>query len=383
MSAGPLDGLKVVELAGLGPAPFASMVLAGLGADIIRVDRPTKVDRLGDPRHDLLNRGRPCIAVDLKNPEGVDAVRRLCDSADVLIEGFRPGVAERLGLGPDELLARNPRLVYGRMTGWGQDGPLANEVGHDINYIAITGALAAVGRADSGPVPPLNLFGDFGGGAMLLVCGVLAALHERQTSGQGQVVDAAMVDGVTMLMSMIYGFRNQSIWTDQRQNNMLDGGAPFYDTYECSDGGWIAVGAIEVQFFAAFEEGLGIGPIGPQLDKAQWPAMKARVAARFKEKTRDEWAAIFAGTDACVAPVLSMPEAATHPHVVARGALVEEDGILTPGVAPRFSRTPGVITRPSSVSGQDTREGLSHWGFSDDEIAKLEASGAVVQADFS
>ncbi|HVU74125.1 MAG TPA: CaiB/BaiF CoA-transferase family protein [Mycobacteriales bacterium] len=379
MGAGPLDGLKVVELAGLGPAPFAAMVLAGLGADIIRVDRPVKVDRFSDPRNDLLNRGRPCIAVDLKNPEGVDAVRRLCDAADVLIEGFRPGVAERLGLGPDELLARNPRLVYGRMTGWGQDGPLAPEVGHDINYIAITGALHAVGRKDSGPVPPLNLVGDFGGGAMLLVCGVLAALHERQTSGRGQVVDAAMVDGVTMLMAMIYGFRNQSIWTDERQDNMLDGGAPFYDTYECADGGWIAVGAIETQFFAAFEERLGIGPLGNQLDRAQWPEQKARIAARFKEKTRDEWAAVFAGSDACVAPVLSMPEAPQHPHVIARGALTEEDGILTPGVAPKFSRTPGALTRPSSVSGQDTREGLSHWGFSDDEIAGLEASGAVVQ----
>ena len=377
MGTGPLDGLKVVELAGLGPAPFASMVLAGLGADIIRVDRPSKVERIGDPRHDLLNRGRPCIAVDLKNPDGVEAVRRLCDSADVLIEGFRPGVAERLGLGPDELTARNPRLVYGRMTGWGQDGPLASEVGHDIDYIAITGALHAVGRKDSGPVPPLNLFGDFGGGGMLLVCGVLAAVHERQTSGRGQVVDAAMVDGVTMLMSMVYAFRNQGIWSDERQDNMLDGGAPFYDTYECKDGKWIAVGAIETQFYAALEERLG--PIGPQLDKPTWPQMKATIAERFKEKTRDEWVEVFAGSDACVAPVLSMPEAARHPHVIARGALAETDGILTPGVAPKLSRTPGAFSRPSSVSGQDTREGLAHWGFSADEITALEASGAVAQ----
>jgi alpha-methylacyl-CoA racemase len=379
VGTGPLDGLKVVELAGLGPAPFAAMVLAGLGADVIRVDRPSYVQRIGDARHDLLNRGRPCIAIDLKNPDGVDAVRRLADAADVFVEGFRPGVAERLGLGPDVLTGRNPRLVYGRMTGWGQDGPLAAEVGHDIDYIAITGALHAVGRTDSGPVPPLNLVGDFGGGAMLLVCGVLAALQERQRSGLGQVVDAAMVDGVTMLMSMIYAFRNQGIWSDDRQANMLDGGAPFYDTYECADGEWVAVGAIETQFFAAFEERLGIGPLGPQLDRAQWPAMKDRIAARFKERTRDAWVDVFAGSDACVAPVLSMPEAAKHPHVVARGALDDTDGILTPGVAPKLSRTPGAFSRPSSVAGQDTREALSHWGFTDMEIRALEQSGAAVQ----
>jgi len=374
---GPLNGLRVVELAGLGPAPFAAMVLAGYGADVIRVDRPGGVEQEIDPRFDLLNRGRRSVGVNLKDAGGLETVLRLADEADVLLEGLRPGVAERLGLGPEVVLARNPGIIYGRMTGWGQEGPLSNDVGHDINYIALAGVLHSVGRAAGGPVPPLNLVGDFGGGSMVLLSGILAALYERTISGRGQVIDAAMVDGAVMLMSLPFAYRNAGAWTDHREDNLLDGGAPFYNTYECADGRWLAVGAIEGRFFAAFEEYLGIGPLGPQLDRAKWARMKERIAERLKQKPRDEWAGIFSGTNACVTPVLSMPEAAAHPHMRSRRAFVVDDEQLLPAIAPKFSRTPGEIAGPPALPGQHTLEALRDWGFSAAELAQLASAGAI------
>ena len=375
---GPLTGIRVVELAGLGPAPHACMVLADLGADVLRVDRPG--GGFGVSPHDLLTRSRRSVAVDLKRPGAAETVLRLADRADVLVEGLRPGVAERLGVGPEVATARNPRLVYGRMTGWGQEGPLAPRVGHDLNYLAVSGALSTVGEAGRGPVPPLNLVADFGGGSMLLVAGVLAALVERSSSGAGQVVDAAMVDGVSTLMAMTWGMRAAGAWQDARGSNLLDGGAPFYATYRCADGEWLAVAAIEPQFWAVVVEQLALQDAPGQHDVAQWPELRRRVAQVVATRTRDEWAEVFAPLDACVTPVLSLGEAAQHPHLTERGTLVEHDGVLQPAPSPRLSRTPGAITGPPAAPGQHTRQALQDWGFRPDEVAALERDGVVVQA---
>jgi alpha-methylacyl-CoA racemase len=357
------------------------MLLAELGADVIRVDRPGGGSLLVDPEKDAINRSRPSVAVDLKSPGGRDVLLRLIDGADVLVEGLRPGVLERLGLGPDEALARNPRLVYARMTGWGQDGPLAQRAGHDINYLGLTGALHAIGPADR-PVPPLNIGADFGGGSMFLVVGVLAALLERGTSGRGQVVDAAMVDGASSLITMVYGLLGSGLWQDRRAANLLDGGAPFYDTYACADGRHVAVGALEPQFYAAFVEGLGLGdPLpGGQYDVAHWPEHRRRFAEAFATRSRDEWAEVFAGTDACVTPVLGLREAPAHPHLAARGTFVEQDGTPLPGPAPRFSRTPGAVRGAARRPGADTRAVLSDWGCTADVVGQLLAAGAVAEA---
>ena len=379
---GPLAGTRVVELAGLGPAPYACLLLAELGADVVRVDRPGGGTQLVPPERDALNRSRPSVAVDLKSPAGRDVVLRLVESADVLVEGLRPGVTERLGVGPDDALARNPRLVYARMTGWGQDGPLADRAGHDINYLGLTGALHAIGTAEA-PVPPLNIGADFGGGALFLVVGVLAALLERQTSGRGQVVDAAMVDGASSLVTMVYGLLGAGAWQDRRAANLLDGAAPFYGTYACADGRHVAVGAIEPQFHAQLLAGLGIDPgaHGGQLDVARWPEQRARIAAAFATRTRDEWADTFAGTDACVTPVLGLTEAPRHPHLAARSTFADRGGHPEPEPAPRFSRTPGAVRGAPRAPGQDTRTALAAWGFGEEEVAGLLEAGAVVQAD--
>src|SRR3954470_10159071 len=357
------------------------MLLAELGADVVRVDRPGRGAKLFPPEKEALHRSRPCAAVDLKRPEGRDVLLRLVESADVLVEGLRPGVTERLGLGPDEGLDRNPGLVYARMTGWGQHGPLADRAGHDINYLGLTGALHAIGPADK-PVPPLNIGADFGGGSMFLVVGVLAALLERATSGRGQVVDAAMVDGASSLITMVYGMLGAGLWRDRRAANLLDGGAPFYDTYPCADGGHVAVGALEPQFYAALLDGLGLtGELpGAQYDIAHWPEHRRRFAAAFAGRTRDEWTATFEGTDACVTPVLGLREAPAHPHLAARGTFVQQDGMPLPGPAPRFSRTPGAVRGPARRPGADTRAVLSDWGFSADEVEQLLAAGAVAEA---
>src|SRR5437867_1468338 len=375
---GPLEGLKIIEMAGIGPGPFAAMMLADMGAEVVRVDRLAYRGN-ADPARDVLNRGRASVGVDLKHPDGVQLVLRLAENADGLIEGFRPGVMERLGLGPDECLARNPRLVYGRMTGWGQDGPLAQAAGHDIDYIAIAGALNNFTRKGERPVPPLNMVGDFGGGGMLLAFGVVCGLLEAGRSGKGQVVDAAMVDGAAVLMTMIYAFMAMGIWQDDPGTNILDTGAPFYEVYECADGKFLAVGAIETQFYAELlkRTGLENEELPFQLDRPQWPSMKERFAELFRTKTRDEWAAILEGTDACAAPVLSLSEAHTHPHNRARGTFVEKNGILQPAPAPRFSRTPPEISRPAPAPGADTDEVLGAWGLDATEIGKLREAGAV------
>jgi alpha-methylacyl-CoA racemase len=379
-ASGPLKGIRVVELSGLGPAPYAAMLLAELGADVLRVDRPSAA-RLGLPEDaEVLNRSRPCVAVDLKTTGGRDVVLRLADQADVLIEGLRPGVTERLGVGPDACLARNPRLVYARMTGWGQHGPLADRAGHDINYLGLTGALHAIGTADK-PIAPLNIGADFGGGSLFLVVGVLAALLERAGSGRGQVVDAAMVDGASSLITMIYGLLGAGLWRDQRAANLLDGGAPFYDTYACSDGKHVAVGALEPQFYAQLLDGLGLtGQLpGGQHDLAHWPEHRRRIAEVLATRTRDEWAESFAGTDACVTPVLSLAEAPAHPHMRARGTFAAPGGSAQPGPAPRFSRTPGAVRSGPRRAGEDSRSALRAWGFGDDELEDLLAAGVVVQ----
>lgn len=337
---GPLTGLRVLELGGIGPVPHAAMVLGDLGADVVRIQRPGGF-QLTDPVRDHLLRSRRRHALDLKDPADRDRVRELAAVADVLLEGFRPGVAERLGLGPEELTGQNQRLVYGRMTGWGQDGPLADAVGHDINYIALNGTLHAMGPHDGPPAAPLNLAGDFGGGSMLLLTGVLAALWERERSGRGQVVDAAMIDGSALLMQAIWAWRGIGSWSDERGVNLLDGGAPFYRSYRCADGGHVAVGAIEPRFYAELLKGLGL--IGEELpdqhDRAGWPVLTERFAREFAARSRDDWAAVFAELDACVTPVLSFAEAVRHPHAGARGAFVELDGVTQPAPAPRFSRS--------------------------------------------
>ncbi len=373
---GPLDGLKVLELAGIGPAPYACMLLADLGADVLRLERGD-ADAKDVFTWDLLARSRPSVAVDLKNAAGRQLVLRLAERADVLIEGFRPGVAERLGLGPDDVAARNPQLVYGRMTGYGQDGVLAPRAGHDINYIALSGALWMIGRAGDRPVPPLNLVGDFGGGSLFLLFGVLAAVLHARASGEGQVVDAAMVDGSASMLTMAHAFMNLGYWREERGANILDSGAPFYEVYETSDGRYIAVGAIEPQFYAELLRGLAIDPasLPPQMDRDAWPMVKERLAAAFITKTRDQWESIFAGTDACVTPVLSPREAAAHPANVAR-RVFEVDGTIQPSPAPRFSKTPGAIGDPPGLAGSGTRAGLSRWGVDEGEQASFRNAGA-------
>jgi alpha-methylacyl-CoA racemase len=363
---GPLHGLKVVEMAGIGPGPFAAMMLADMGADVVRVDR-TNAGDLGipvDPRLDLMNRGKRSVVLDLKTDTGRKQALGLIERADALLEGFRPGVMERLGLGPDVCLAANPALVYGRITGWGQSGPLAQAAGHDIDYIAISGALSAIGRAGEKPLPPLNLIGDFGGGGVYLALGVVCALWEAQRSGQGQVVDAAMIDGAASLMTFIHGLYNTGQWDDERGSNLLDGGAPWYDTYRTIDGGFIAVGAIEERFYAALLHGLGLdaATLPTRSDKTRWPELRDRFTQRFAERTRDEWVAAFEGLDACVAPVLGLSEAASHPHVVARATFVEAHGQRQPAPAPRFSRTVSAIGRAPPLPGEHTDEVLREWG---------------------
>jgi len=379
---GPLAGYRIVEMAGIGPAPFAAMLLADMGAEVIRVDRREAAD-LGLPgrevKFDVLHRGRRSIAVDVKAETGRDVVKRLAAKADAIIEGFRPGVMERLGLGPDVLLAINPKLVFGRMTGFGQDGPLAQAAGHDINYIGLAGVLHAIGRRGEAPVPPLNLVGDFGGGGMFLAFGVVCALLEAQRSGKGQVVDAAMVDGSATLMALMYGMFSQGMWRDERGVNILDTGAPWYDTYATKDGKWLAVGAIEKRFYEEFVEllGLQLSDLPKQHDRNGWPDLRPRFAEAIATRTRDEWERIFAGSDACVAPILALGEVADHPHNKARGTFARRDGVLQPAPAPRFSRTVPEMGAPPRQSGADTEAVLGDFGFSQAEIAKLRDTGVV------
>ena len=379
---GPLEGVKILEIAGIGPGPFAGMMLSDMGAEVVRIDRADRV-RGGDPENppkDILARGRRSVAVDLKNPQGVEVVLAMVEKADVLIEGFRPGVMERLGLGPEICLARNPGIVFGRMTGWGQEGPLAHAAGHDINYIALTGALHAIGRRDQAPVPPLNLVGDFGGGGMLLAYGVVCALLEKARSGQGQVVDAAMVDGASALMGMIYAMKSMGVWRDERGTNMLDTGAHFYDVYETRDAKYVSIGSIEPQFYALLLQQLGLEgeKLPPQMDREQWAALKVRVAEIFKTRTRDEWSAIMEGTDVCYAPVLDLDEAPEHAHLKQRKTFVEAAGVIQPAPAPRFSRTAPELVRPPSFEGQHTDEVLADFGFDAERVAALRDAKAVV-----
>ncbi len=378
---GPLSGYKIVEMAGIGPAPMCAMLLADMGADVLLVDRTADSD-LGipmPPRYDLLKRGRRSVALDLKRPEGVQTVLRLVEQADALIEGFRPGVMERLGLGPDICLKRNPRLVYGRMTGWGQEGPLAHASGHDINYIALVGVLHSIGRQGEAPVPPLNLVGDFGGGALYLALGVVAGLLETQKSGKGQVIDTAMIDGAASLMTLMYGLHAGGRMSDRRGENFLDSGAHFYEVYETSDGKYVAVGSLEGKFYRELIRlsGLAGEELPHQHDPASWPAMKQRLAAIFRTKTRDEWCRIMEGSEVCFAPVLSMSEAPNHPHNRHRGTFVEVEGVTQPAPAPRFSRTPCAIQRPPSAPGADTDTALRDWGFGNDEVQRLIATGVA------
>ena len=374
---GPLTGIRVVEMAGIGPGPFTAMMLSDLGAEVIRVDRLSHKGT--GHRANVLNRGRKSIAVDLKNPRGVETTLRLIEQADVVLEGFRPGVMERLGLGPEECLSVNPRLIFARMTGWGQTGPLSQAAGHDINYISIAGALGAMGYADRPPAPPLNLVGDFGGGAMYLLTGILAALVERATSGQGQIIDAAMTDGTASLLSPFFGLMAMNMWTTDRFSNRLDGGAFYYGSYECSDGKYISIGSLEPQFYAELLEKAEITDpeFQEQLDEAAWPAKREKLDQLFKTRTRQQWCDIMEGTDVCFAPVLDLKEAPAHPHNIDRKTFVELDGVVQPAPAPRFSRTQGEIQGPAAMAGEHTREVLSAWNFTDQEIGELQASGAI------
>ena len=378
--SGPLVGLKVVELAGIGPGPFAAMLLADLGADVVRIDRPADPG-LGVPRgyeFDLASRSRPSVAVDLKHPDGVATVLKLVESADVLIEPFRPGVTEKLGLGPDDCLARNPKLVYARMTGFGGTGPLAKAAGHDINYCALSGALHAIGPAEK-PVPALNLVGDYGGGALYLAFGIMSAIYEAQRSGQGQVIDAGMVDGAASLMIPVYGLHASGYFSDERASNILDGGAPFYDAFETADGKFVSIGSIEKKFYKLLLEKLGLADkdLPDQMDRSRWPELRARFAEVIKGKTRDEWTEIMEGSDVCFAPVMSMSEAHIHPHNIARENFVEVAGVTQPAPAPKFSRTPGRIHSAPSKPGAHTESALAAWGFTDSDVAALKESGAV------
>ena len=374
---GPLKGLKIIEMAGIGPGPFCGMVLADLGAEIIRIDRASAIGT--GSKQDAANRGKRSIAIDLKSAEGVEVVLKLVETADAIFEGFRPGVMERLGLGPDVCSKRNERIVFGRMTGWGQEGPLANAAGHDINYISLTGALAAIGRPGSPPVPPLNLIGDFGGGGMLLALGLVAALLEAKESKKGQVVDAAMTDGSALLMTMIYTMQSSGVWKTSMGSNLLDGGSHFYDTYECKDGKFISLGSIEPQFYALLCQiaELDESIFGNQMSRDSWPEQKEAIKKIILDKTRDEWCELMEGTDVCFAPVLDMSEAPKHPHNVERKTFIDLEGVTQPAPAPRFSRTePEVVSSPSVV-GEHTDEVLTSIGFSDEDINTLKTSGAV------
>ncbi len=374
---GPLEGIKVLEIASIGPGPFCSMMLSDLGAQVIRIDRKELVGT-GDSRISL-NRGRKSLALDLKQPEAIETVLRMVETADMLVEGFRPGVMERLGLGPETCLSRNPRLIFGRMTGWGQTGPMAQAAGHDINYISLAGALHAMGHEDQAPTPPLNLVGDFGGGAMYLLAGLLAAYIEAQKSGQGQVVDAAMTDGTASLLTAFFGLRALGRWTDQRASNYLDGGAHYYGCYTCSDGKFISIGSIEPKFYALLLDKLDIedDEFQAQNERDCWSTLRGKLETLFLTRTRDDWCAILENTDVCFAPVLSMAEAPGHPHNIARKTFVEVDGVTQPAPAPRFSRTQGEIQGPAARVGEHSEEVLKEWGFGDQEIAALRQAGAL------
>jgi len=381
--SGPLTGVKVLEIAGIGPGPFCGMLLADMGADVLRVDRLQASD-LGmpmEPKYEITSRGRRSIALDLKQPESIQTVLDLAARADALFEGFRPGVTERLGLGPDACLARNPRLVYGRITGWGQDGPLAQAAGHDINYIALTGALHAIGRKGEAPVPPLNLVGDYGGGGMYLAFGIACALYEARASGKGQVIDAAMTEGAASLMGIFYGRMAAGIWRDQRGVNVLDTGAPFYNVYETADGKHVAIGSIEGRFYAELLERLSLDPntLPGQHEHKRWPELSAAFSAAFKSKTRDEWCRKMEGTDVCFAPVLSLAEAPQHAHNRARGAFVDINGVTQPAPAPRYSRTPGAVARGAPRRGEGGAQALADWGFDKAEIDGFRARGALLE----
>lgn len=378
---GPLAGFRIIEMAGIGPAPFAAMLLSDMGAEVIRIDRKGRTDAGAFDalkNGGFLNRGRRSLALDLKKPEAVSTLLDLVNKADALLEGFRPGVMERLGLGPEVCLERNPGLVYGRITGWGQSGPLAHAAGHDINYVALSGALHAIGKRDA-PIPPLNVVGDFGGGAMFVAFGIVCALLEAGRSGRGQVVDAAMTDGVALLMAMQYSFKAMGHWTNVRESNLLDGGAPFYGTYACADGKWLAIGPIEPQFHDLLLDKLDLPPaeFADRWNPSSWPRLRERLAGVFKTRTRVSWCELFEGTDACIAPVLDLDEAPLHPHNVARQTFLDCDGVVQPAPAPRFSRTPpsiqGKAARPGEHSGQILRD----WGFSPDDVEQLKSCGAI------
>ncbi len=376
---GPLNGIRILEIAGIGPGPFCAMMLADQGADVLRIDRKSAAGQ--GSQFDVLNRGRRSVAVDLKNPAGVELVLDLVTHADGLIEGFRPGVMERLGLGPEVCHERNAKLVYGRMTGWGQDGTIAHSAGHDINYIALSGVLGSIGRDDSGPVPPLNLVGDFGGGGMMLAYGMVCGLLEAKRSGQGQVIDAAMTDGSALLMAAIFGLRSAGIWQSERGVNLLDTGAHFYDVYQCADGEWVSIGSIEPQFYALLLEKTGLSEDPDfrdrQRDSKIWPELSKRLRGVFRQKTRSEWCEIMEGSDVCFAPVLNMDEALAHPHNVSRNTFVEVGGVRQPGPSPRFDRTPASVPTPPPKAGEHNREALVDWGISEDAIDGLEADGAL------
>ena len=375
---GPLQGVKVIEVGGIGPGPFCGMMLSDMGAEIVRVERKGQF-AITEPKFDVLMRNRRSVEIDLRKEEGVSALLKMVEQADALQEGFRPGVMEKLGLGPDVCLRRNPRLVYGRMTGWGQEGPLAKAAGHDINYISLSGALHTIGRKGEKPVPPLNLVGDFGGGGMMLAFGMACALFEAQKSGKGQVVDAAMIDGSAVLMAMMYGFRASGFWVDERGANMLDGAAHFYDTYETADGKYVSIGSIEPQFYALLLKHTGIDDpdFQNQHDQSKWPAFKARLTEVFKTKTRDEWCRIMEGTDVCFAPVLSLDEAKDHPQSQTRNTFIEVGGVLQPAPAPRFSRTKPETPNPPPKVGGDTEAVLADFGFSPDELEALKSAEVI------
>ena len=375
MAQGPLSGLKIVEFAGIGPGPFCGMLLSDLGADVVRIDR--KGGGRGSPA-DVTARGRRSVALDLKNPAAIETCLKLMEEADGIIEGFRPGVMERLGLGPDVALKRNPKLVYGRMTGWGQFGPYAKAAGHDMNYIAITGALHAIGTEEK-PIPPLNLVGDFGGGALYLAFGLLAGVIHARATGEGQVIDCAMSDGAASLMAMFYGFKGMGMWQEKRRSNLLDGGAHFYDTYQCADGKWISIGSIEPQFYALLLEKTGITDpeFANQMDRSAWPSLKAKLQDVLRTKTQAEWCAIMDATDICFAPVLTLDEAPNHPHNAERKTFVTVEGVVQPAPAPRFSETPGAIQGPPPKIGAHNDEALADWGFSAGDIAALKEKGAL------